>query len=220
MIKINNRLKQVSSFVDYTSSSVIDVGCDHALLDIYLKEKYPKLKVIASDINDGPLEKAQYNLNKYNMTSEIELIKSDGIESIDKSIDTIIISGMGTENIIDILTKDKSKLTNINKLVISSNNKYYLLRKKIINLGFKINKEKIVYEENKYYIIIEFVKGKEIYSEKELYFGPYLLKEKDELFYKYYNNRRDKLLNLLKTIPKEKKTNLIQEIEELTKELR
>lgn len=222
MIKINNRLKQVSSFVNHTSSGIIDVGCDHALLDIYLKEKYKNLKVIASDINDGPLKKARENIDKYNMTNEIKLIKQDGIENIDKNIDTIIISGMGTENIIDILKRDINNLKHIKKIIISSNNKYYLLRKETINLGFIINKEKIVYEEDKFYIIIEFIKGKEEYSEKELYFGPYLLNNKDELFYKYYNNIRDKLIEVLETIPsgvKEKTKNIEKEIKLLTNEL-
>ncbi|MCI8568129.1 MAG: SAM-dependent methyltransferase, partial [Bacilli bacterium] len=34
-MKINERLKLVASFVE-ENSNVIDVGCDHALLDIYL----------------------------------------------------------------------------------------------------------------------------------------------------------------------------------------
>ena len=46
----------------------------------------------------------------------------------------------------------------------------------------------IVYEDNKYYIIIEFVKGKKRYSKRDLYFGPILLKTKDELFKNYYSN--------------------------------
>ena len=222
MIKINNRLKQVSSFVDQTSFGIIDVGCDHALLDIYLKEKHKSLKVIASDINDGPLKKAKENIDKYNMTNKIKLIKNDGIENIDKDIDTIIISGMGTETIIDILNRDKNNLLNIKKLIISSNNKYYLLRKEMINLGFIINREKIVYEENKFYIIIEFIKGKEKYNDKQLYFGPYLLNNKEELFYKYYNDIKDKLIEVEKSIPigvKNKKKDIEREIDLLTGEI-
>ena len=39
-MKINERLKRVASYVD-DNSYIIDVGCDHALLDIYLvKTKY------------------------------------------------------------------------------------------------------------------------------------------------------------------------------------
>ena len=110
MININNRLKCVSSFVDSTASGIIDVGCDHALLDIYLLQKFPNLRVIASDINDGPLETAKKNILRFHLNEKIELVKADGIECIKDYVDTVIISGMGTETIIGILSKDKSKI--------------------------------------------------------------------------------------------------------------
>ena len=221
MININNRLKKVSSFVDCTSSGVIDVGCDHALLDIYLLEKLPKLRVIASDINDGPLKKAKENLIKFHLDNKIELIKADGIESIKDYVDTIIISGMGAETILGILNKDESKLNNVKKLIISSNNKYLLLRKNIINLGFKINRECVVYEDGKFYIIIEFIRGNENYIDKELYFGPYLLKHKDDLFYQYYNYVKRKKIDVLNMISlnNKKREEIELEIELLTSEL-
>ena len=213
MIKINDRLKKISSFVDHKSSGVIDVGCDHALLDIYLKEKYKDLRIVASDIGDGPLLCARSNLKKYGMVKKIELVKMNGIEKIDEYIDTIVISGMGTESIINILIKDINKLNRIKKLIISSNNKYFLLRRELSNIGFIINRESIVYEDDKYYIIEEFVKGEKNYTYKELYFGPYLLRNKNDLFYKYYGLKKIKLIALLDELPKEKinKINIINE---------
>lgn len=41
MIKLSNRLEAISSFIDKKDIS-LDVGCDHALLDIYLSNKYNK----------------------------------------------------------------------------------------------------------------------------------------------------------------------------------
>ena len=63
MIKLNNRLKAIS---DLTSShlSYLDIGCDHALLDIYLCNEYKNLKVIASDIHEGALKGAEKNIEK------------------------------------------------------------------------------------------------------------------------------------------------------------
>ena len=51
-MKISNRLKLIASFVD-DNSYVIDVGCDHALLDIFLVQTKKNIKTIASDINEG-----------------------------------------------------------------------------------------------------------------------------------------------------------------------
>ena len=48
-MKINNRLRSVASLVS-CNTSIIDVGCDHALLSIYLYLNKENVKVIASDI--------------------------------------------------------------------------------------------------------------------------------------------------------------------------
>ena len=46
------RLKTVASFINQ-DDKVVDIGCDHAYLSIYLiKNKFCK-KVIASDINEN-----------------------------------------------------------------------------------------------------------------------------------------------------------------------
>ena len=222
MIKINNRLKCVASFVNEHDHAVLDVGCDHALLDIYLLEKNHSLKIIASDVNEGPLKKAKENIEKYSLTNKIKIKLADGLDSIEEDIDTVIISGMGTETIVNILNKNKDKLKQVNKLILSSNNKLLDLRKQVLLLGFKINKEKIVYEEDKFYIIIEFIKGNKTYTNKELYFGPYLLKHKSKLFNLYYKLLQDKKIEVLQKLPKNlinKRNVLIKEIEMLTDEI-
>ena len=62
-MKINNRLKKIGDLVD-ANSFCLDVGCDHALLDIYLVKKNMNIKPVASDVKTGPLEKAKENIKK------------------------------------------------------------------------------------------------------------------------------------------------------------
>ena len=221
MIKLSKRLKTIGDLVlSGKSSYIIDVGCDHALLDIYLLQNNSNLKIIASDIREKPLESAKKNIIKYSFLNKIELLLKDGIKNINNDIDTAVISGMGEETITYILNEGREELTHINRLVISSNNKYVDIRKNIIKLGFIINNELIVYEDGKYYIIMDFIKGKKKYTSKELYFGPILLNNKNELFYKYYNYLKDTKLEILKDIPKDnnKYKELEEEIELLTEE--
>ena len=45
MIKLSNRLEAISSFIDKKDIS-LDVGCDHALLDIYLSNTFVKVLLI------------------------------------------------------------------------------------------------------------------------------------------------------------------------------
>ena len=223
MINISNRLKTVASFVLKSNcKTIIDVGCDHALLDIYLLQNNNKLKVIASDINKGPLDKAKENIIKYSFLDKIELRLTDGISSIDNNVDTVVISGMGKETIVEILSRDLSKISNIDNLIISSNNKFPKLREEICMLGFALEDEKIVYEDGKFYIIMKFIKGKSNYSSKELYFGPCLLKNKGQDFYKYFNYLLEEKRNILNKLPKEYKDKIKKiemEIKMLTEEL-
>ena len=222
MININKRLKTLGDILlDGNSVGIIDVGCDHALLDIYLLENNPNLKLVASDLRKSPLEKAKENIEKYSFSNNIKIKLSYGIDDLEDYIDTIVISGMGTDTIMEILDKGKDSLNNINRIVLSSNNKYYELRKYMMNNNFYINKEQIVFSDNKYYIIIDFLKGKKKYNEKELYFGPYLLNNKDDLFKEYYGSIKDKLLKVLEDIPDniESKENISKEISLLESEL-
>lgn len=200
-MNISNRLKTIASFVS-SDAYIIDVGCDHALLDIYLCLNNDKIKAIASDINEKPLKQAKKNIEEYKLEKRIKIQQQNGIENIDSKIDTIVISGMGTSTIIDILFTDINKLKNINKIIISSNNDYYKLRKTFIKYGYFISKEDIVYENNKYYPIIVFEKGKIKYNYFELKYGPLLLKNKSNVFINYIKNINNKNVVILKEIPK------------------
>lgn len=199
-MRISNRLKLIASFVD-DNSSVIDVGCDHALLDIFLAQTKPNIKIIASDVNKGPLEGARKNIELYNLEDKIEIKLGDGIRTINKETDTIIISGLGGETIIDILKEDINKLKNIKTMILSPHSDTYQVRKEITSLGFKIANEILTYDQNKPYIIIKFIKGQETYTDNELFFGPILLKNKTEYFYKYYEELNNKNKKVLETIP-------------------
>ncbi len=220
MINLSKRLKAIADLVlSKEVKGVIDVGCDHALLDIYLIQNNNNLKVVASDNKKAPLENARKNIEKYSFLNKIELKLEDGINNISDEIDTVVISGMGKETIIDILQKDRLK--GIKRLVISSNNKFEEIRREIVSLGFIISDERIIYEDEKYYVIIEFIKGKKKYTNKEFYFGPILLNNKNEMFYQYYKYLKDKKELIIKEMPRDNKSRkkIEKEIDILKEEL-
>ena len=220
-MKISNRLKLVASFVD-DNSHVIDVGCDHALLSIFLVKNKNNIKVIASDVNEGPLEGARKNIKLYDLEDRIEIKLGDGIKTINKDTDTIIISGLGGETIIDILKDDITRLENIKTIILSPHSAVYETRKEVTSLGYKIVDEIFIYDQNKPYNIIKFIKGKETYSDDELYFGPIILKNKNESFYKYYQDLNNKNKKILETVPTKNKSirnKIIKEIERLDRNI-
>lgn len=200
MIKISKRLEVIASFIE-NQDQVIDIGCDHALLDIYLYQT-KNIKVIGTDINKRALEQAKRNLNKYKLSNQIELKLVAGLNfTYDKSINTIIISGLGFSKIKDILSENLTKLDFINKIIIQSNTKPFKTRQLITKLGYYIEKEKLVFDNKIIYLILLFKKGQKKYTKEDLFFGPLLRKERSSLFLKDLEDNIMKKEYLLEKIP-------------------
>ena len=91
--------------IDENDKSVIDIGCDHGLLSIYLAEKFNNLKIIASDVNNNALESARRNVSKYKLEDRIDIRLGSGVSVINKKdkIDTLVVAGMGANTIIGFL---------------------------------------------------------------------------------------------------------------------
>lgn len=194
-MNISNRLKTIADMID-SNYHVIDVGCDHALLDIYLTLN-KKIKCTAIDNKEKVINYSKENIEKYNLTSKIELILNDGLENIKiHDDDIIVLAGLGTKTILNIIANK-----NIKHLIVQSNDDIYNLRYQLTKLNYKVIDEKIVYEKKKYYTIIKLEKGKAKYSKKELEYGPILLKEKNKVFDKYLIKRIDYFEILLKQVP-------------------
>lgn len=202
MIKLSPRLKQIVEFIN-DNSNMVDIGCDHGLLDIYLLQHKKNIKVIASDVNENALNNAKKNIKKYKLENEIETVLSNGLDSIDTTnIDTIVIAGMGSHTIAGILYNNLKKLKKVDRLIIQSNNDLDFLRYKVTKIGYYITQEKLVKDAGIIYTIIEFKKGYRFYTKKQLYFGPYLLKENSALFKEKCELELKKLKQFYPKIPK------------------
>lgn len=205
-IKLSKRLNAIAKLVD-KDSVLADVGCDHALLDIYLIQNKIIKKSVACDITIGALEGAKKNLLANNITTKkIDLRLSDGLTEIKEKdkIDTLVISGLGNQKIISILKDNNSKLNNINCIIIQSNTGIYHIRKQLVELGYYIEDEVLIKERNIIYTIIKFYKGKKRYSKKEILYGPILINKKDELFKELLNNEINKNNYVINRLPKNK----------------
>ena len=200
MIKLSKRLMAIASLID-DNLSIIDIGCDHGLLDIYLINNRSNISIIANDINKNAIENVKRNIKKYNSLN-IDVRLGNGLDIVDANeIDTIVISGMGTYTIIDIFESNKNKLDNVNNIIIQSNNNLEELRRYITSIGYYIDDEILVEDNNIIYTVIRFKKGIKEYNDKELFLGPILLKNKDDLFYKLSNINKNKLVNILHKLP-------------------
>lgn len=200
-MKINERLKKIGDLVE-ANSFCLDVGCDHALLDIYLVRKERNIKTIASDIADGPLEHAKENIKKERLENEILVKKGSGLKTYQEGIDTVIISGMGGRNIIGILKDDIKILKKINTLILSPNNYQEDVKRFVCKNGFYIENEEFVKDKNFIYQIIILKKGKKKYTNIEYFFGPVFKEKKGPLFREYYLKEYKSREILLTMLPK------------------
>ena len=214
MLKINKRLQSISAFIN-SGDSVLDVGCDHCLLGIFLVLN-KNVKVVGSDINAGPLSLAKENLKKYHLSRKIELRLGDGLETMSDDINTIVIAGMGGINIVNIL-QDIKKYPNVKKLVISPNNDFELTRSEITKLGFFIHKEEMVLESGKYYLISEYHLGK---KKIDPFFGKLdLLSDVVKKYYNYVYDNNLKIISKLGRKDRLKKKTLTKENELIKKKI-
>lgn len=198
-MKISKRLKFIGDLIK-DKSVILDVGCDHALLDIYTVLNKKNIKAYASDINELPLEQAKKNIKENKLEKKIKTIQMNGIENVPKDANTIVISGLGGVTINNILNNNKENLKNIETIILSPNNDFIKVRKNLKNIGYYIEEEYLIEDKKVIYLILKLTKGNKKYSKKELFFGPILIKKQDNVFKKYFKDeiiRRNILLKLL-----------------------
>lgn len=198
-MRINDRLKTIGDLAD-ANSFCLDVGCDHAFLDIYLVKRGDNIKAIASDVVEGPLEQAKKNIKAEKLDGVIETRLGNGLDTYSDEVDTVIISGMGGRNMIGIFKNNLDVLKKIKTIIISPNNYQEDVKRFLVSNGFYIEDEVMVKDKKFIYQIIKFYRGNKRYSRREYFFGPVFLKKKDKLFKEYYERElksREILMDLL-----------------------
>lgn len=149
MIALDNRLKTAAAMVR-KGVTICDVGTDHALLACHLAMNGAK-KVIASDINDGPLESARKTVQQTGVTN-VQVVKSDGLKQIDFA-DDVIICGMGGELIAEIIAGCRF-VTENTRFILQPMTKIERLRDQLYADGFEILEERTAYDGKRAYVVM------------------------------------------------------------------
>ena len=207
------RLQTIASFLN-KNDKVADIGTDHGYLGIYAVQNHLVGSIILTDIKSSALASARKNIARLNL--DIPTIVTNGLEDIDTTkLNTLVISGMGTSTILDILS-NKAKLQPINKLILQSNNNLAELRRQITTLGYQLINEKTIEDNGFWYVVCLFQKDIQAFlDENTIKYG--LLKKDKIPYYEYLllNNK-----NILEQIEKNNsealvKTRLQQESKDL-----
>ena len=218
---LSKRLSIIYSFID-EGSSVVDVGCDHGYLLIELAKNNKSTNLLGVENKLGPFSTLKKNIKLNKLDGKINTSLSDGISNVDSSFDTLVIAGMGSDNIMGIIERNEDKLSLFNTIIIDSHTEAEKIRRYFVKKYYKISNEKIIKDNKIVYEIIKFVKGKANYSDLEFKYGPIILNNKnDEEFKEIYKERVQYLTKKLENATNEKfKNNLSSEIKEISSILR
>lgn len=180
----STRIMELVSCIAF--DSLIDVGCDHGFISINAIEKGHCKRALASDVNKGPLETARENIKKHGLEDKITTILSNGLESVPNNWgETMIIAGMGGYLIKEILQKGNT--SGICQMILQPQSDIKMVREYVYEMGFHIEYEKVILDRNKYYFILNCLRGNgKEYSKEDLILGGNIKKE-------YINNYLDYL---------------------------
>ena len=187
---------------------IADVGTDHGYLAAMLAKSGKYNKVIATDISAPSLQKAQLLAEKLKLNIETRV--GDGLQVV-QDVNFACICGMGGYEIIKIITDNKT----VNKFVFQPVQNAMELREYLLKNKYKIIKDYVVADKDKFYTIITVNGyGKNIYKKHEKLLGKNNIQNIE--FVQYLQNQLNKLKFLEKfditSIDKKQRKDIRQKI--------
>lgn len=177
-IELSKRLQAVADLVS-PGMRLADIGTDHAYIPIYLMENEKIPQAIAMDINKGPLERAEEHIKAHGLEQQIQTRLSDGMAKLQAGeADCAVIAGMGGALMIKILEEGRETAFQLQELVLQPQSELKKFRIYLLENGYRVLAEDMVYEDGKYYPMMKVKPGEmtgESWKPEELEYGKYLL---------------------------------------------
>lgn len=208
----------------------IDVGCDHAKLAIYLVQSGICKHVTASDVNEGPVNKARENVGRRTLMGRplseyIDIVHTDGLSGLqDRKPNRIFVLGMGGEVISGILDRANFVRSGENKgrikFILQPMTSEDKLREYLLSNGYNILDEEMVLDKDRVYAIMStcYDGVKREYTPAEKLLGKHNIQKGGQLF----NRQLERRIRITqKAITDRKKAELdCRELEELLREMK
>lgn len=202
-MELSKRLYAVASLVT-EGASVADIGTDHGYVPIYLVKNKIASKVIALDVNRGPLERAKMHIIGYGLKGQIETRLSDGLKNVEPGeVDTMIAAGMGGALVIKILHNSKAVTDELAECILQPQSEIAKVRKYLCKNQWKIVEEDMVEEDGKFYPMMKVIHGEpESYETYEYLYGKKLLENQHPVLEKYLRREKSVKESILNQLAK------------------
>lgn len=203
ILNLSKRLTTIASYLPQ-GAFFADIGSDHAYLPCYVCLHDKTARSIAGEVNVGPFKSAYETVSAYDLADRIKVRLGDGLKVLEKDpVKQVVIAGMGGSLITRILNEGKPYLNDVKRIIAQPNIGEINVRKWFLENKYTIIQETIVEENEHLYEILVADKGiKDLaYTdqerEKQLFFGPILLKEKSPVFIKKWKLQQEKLQQII-----------------------
>ena len=163
---------------------VIDVGTDHGYLPAALAAGGYPGRILASDINPGPLQAAERTAVRAGVADKIEFQLCDGLALCPpEAVDTIVIAGMGGDSIVKILDEAEWCMDSRYRLILQPMTKAEVVRYWLAYNEFEIISETLVQDAGTLYqILTARFGGHTALTDAELFIGKASLAEDPTLY--------------------------------------
>lgn len=155
-IPLSNRLLACCSYVNQ-GERVADIGCDHGYLGIYLLKNGIAASVIASDVNQQPLQSALRNAANFGVREKMTFYLSDGVRQIPRDFDCLVCAGMGADTMISILEAAPWLKNGKYRLILQCQSRRPELRRYLSRSGYRISRETLAKDGKFIYPIMEVI---------------------------------------------------------------
>lgn len=151
-LDLSPRLAALAALVP-TGARLADVGTDHAYLPVWLLLREKIRGAIASDVNQGPLDRGRETAKTYGVETQIDFRRCDGLTGLMAGeADTVVIAGMGGDLIARILSQ--APWTREVTLLLQPMSSQEDLRQWLEENGYAITREQVVREGEKFYQLL------------------------------------------------------------------
>lgn len=226
-MQLSKRLNAVARLVT-PGNRVADIGCDHAYTSIYLAEQGISPKIIAMDVNQGPIDRARENIIKYGYQDKIDVRKSDGLELLSiGEADTLLIAGMGGGLALQILSEKPELVKTIHELVLQPQSEINRVRTMLDENGFLIINENMLKEDGKYYVMMKAVLQSDVVNKQAFtlmkkehyYYGRLLLEQRHPILLEFLLWDLDICRNIMLNLEREQTDNALLRQKEITEKI-
>ena len=202
-VQLSKRLLAAAGMVT-KGNIVADIGCDHAYTSIYLCQAGIAPRVLAMDVNKGPLQGAKAHVEEAGLAGQIELRLSDGMQKLlPGEADTALLCGMGGLLMIKILTDYPEATDSLKELILQPQSEVGEVRHFLHRQGYEITGEHMLKEDGKFYVMMRAVKSaveQGYETECDYVYGKLLIEEKNPVLTEFldreYRLRADVLTAL------------------------